>query len=88
MADQAWSGGEAPLDSYGAEIIGRLTLRLDDVSSSLTYVGKAMVGTLTSLPMWQIQRLLTSGTVLAIEWPDGSADSNFIWDDRATYTYS
>lgn len=62
--------------------------------TNLIYKGFARPGTLTSAPFWQIAKLAYDGSnnVLSIKWPLNSegASSNFyefIWDDRATYTY-
>jgi YD repeat-containing protein len=64
-------------------------------SSNLIYKGSARPGTATSSPNWQIA-LLTydmSNNLTSITWPqntDGVASNDyiFIWDNRASYTYS
>lgn len=63
--------------------------RLDVVSSTVTYVGKAAIASATSSAVWQVQRL-TSGTDgdLTIEWADGNADFDNVWDNRASLSYS
>lgn len=62
-------------------------IRIYEASPTITYIGRAAPGSLTSDPVWQIQRIDTSsGTV--IEWADGLSDFDFIWDDRASLTYS
>lgn len=62
-------------------------LRLDEVSSTLTYVGDAAVGVTDSAAAWRIKRLLTTGTVLEITWADGNEFYDNVWDDRASLTY-
>lgn len=63
-----------------------LAVRVDEPSATLMYVGKAQPGTLTSAAGWQIQKLDTSiGTT--IEWADGNANFDNVWDDRASLTY-
>lgn len=58
-----------------------------ETSGSVTYVGKAEVGSASSSAKWQIQKIdETSGTV--ITWADGNALFDNIWDDRATLSYS
>lgn len=62
--------------------------------ANLIYKGFAKPGSGTSAPVWQIAKLTYSGANLtAITWPhnsSGAADSSysFVWDNRATYTYS
>jgi hypothetical protein len=65
-------------------------LQVDDVSTaSMTYVGRAPVGSATSSAVWQIQRIDESGTPVTavIKWAGGGA-SNQIWDNRTTLTYT
>lgn len=63
------------------------TLYLDEVSSTITYVGEAVPGTATSASTWRIKRLdSTSGLVVA--WANGDSAFDKIWDNRASYTYS
>jgi hypothetical protein len=38
--------------------------------------------------VWRIKRLLTTGTVLAVEFADGNPKYDNIWNDRASLTYS
>jgi hypothetical protein len=65
----------------------RLTVRLDQVSDNLFYVGKALIGSLDSQDLWQIVRYTTTGTILKSEYANGSEEFNRVWDDRATLTY-
>lgn len=62
--------------------------RIDEVSSSLTYIGEAAVGTLDSDPKWRIQRITVSGAVTSIHYANGNTAWNSVWDDRASYSYS
>lgn len=64
------------------------TTIIDEPDSSTTYVGKAIIGTSTSAPSWQIQRLAVSGTVTTVLWADGNSDFDNIWTMRASLTYS
>ena len=65
-----------------------LATRLDDTTTaSVTYVGKAAIGTATSAASWQVQKI-DETTGLVITWADGDADFNNIWDNRASLTYS
>jgi len=62
-------------------------LRLDDTSTpSITYVGKAVPGTSTASPLWQIRKIdQTSGMI--ITWAGSSDSFNNVWDDRLTLIY-
>ncbi len=74
--------------------VGDMTFRGEYTGANLIYKAFARPGALTSASMWQIAKLTYSGAnVIAIEWPENdlghaSSEFNFIWDDRATYTYS
>lgn len=62
-------------------------LKVKSNDANITYIGKALLGSLTSNSVWQIQKIDdTSGTV--ITWADGSNAFNQIWDDRENLTYS
>lgn len=85
-----------------AEAAGKPTVVVlkveEDSSSGVTYIGTAEIGTATSDAFWKIQKITkaTVGTVTTttITFPhEGgipfpSVNSVFIWDNRATYTYS
>lgn len=62
-------------------------LQIDDVSATLSYIGKAAPGSATSAAVWQIKKVdTTSGTI--ITWASGSSNFNQIWDNRASLSYS
>ena len=61
--------------------------RLDD-TGTVTYVGKADPGSATSAAVWSIFRMTETGDDLVIEWADGDANPDNIWDNRASLTYS
>lgn len=70
---------------------GEQALVLDDVTTtSMTYVGVAPIGTLTSAASWQIKRIDESGTptTLVIKWADGNDTYDNVWDNRASLSYS
>ena len=62
--------------------------------TNLIYSGYARPGSLTSAGVCQISKQTYdgNGNVTAVQWPQvngiASADYQFIWDNRATYTYS
>lgn len=62
---------------------------VDVASSTVTYVGKAAVGSQLSSSVWKIKRITTDvNGGLKIEYPNSSAFYNYGWNDRASYTYS
>jgi hypothetical protein len=65
----------------------RLTVRLDEVSDTLFYVGKALIGKVNSDANWLIIRYTTVGNVLMSEYANGSEAFNQVWNNRATLTY-
>lgn len=58
------------------------------------YIGKAQPGTATSDPLWQICKLTfdVNNNVTAIQYAIGAASAygsfDYIWDNRASLTYS
>lgn len=62
--------------------------KVDAVSASLTYIGKAVSGSATSAAVWQIQRISVSGTVTTTDNADGDRAFDNVWDDRASLAYS
>jgi hypothetical protein len=65
-----------------------LDTRIDEVSLTVTYVGKAMPGNLTSAAVWQIQKISVVGTETIIYYADGDAKYDNSWDARAGLTYA
>lgn len=66
---------------------GNFDVRVDEASSTVTYVGKAARLSATSALVWQIKRIFEDGNETIITYADGSDRFNKSWDDRATYTY-
>jgi hypothetical protein len=66
------------------------TTLIDEISEDEAYIGRAEVGTAIEKdkPIWQIRKVLTVGGETVITWSEGSDRFVFIWDDRASYTYS
>ena len=67
----------------------------NDANGNVLYLGKAKVGTLTSEAKWQssfhawdANNSLTSQTWPQNDEGNASAEYEFVYDDRATYTYS
>lgn len=61
---------------------------VDEVSNTVTYVGYAEPGAATTDPVWQIKKILVSGTITSIKYANGEPTFSNEWDDRATLTYS
>lgn len=62
--------------------------RLDEPDANTTYVGKAAISSNTGDSVWQIKRILVSGTQTIIEWADGNSNFDKVWNDRASLSYS
>jgi hypothetical protein len=63
--------------------------RIDVASTTVTYIGKAEVGAAPDAATWKIMRLTsTTEGDLTIEYADGDAGYDNVWDDRASLTYS
>ena len=65
----------------------RLTA-IDEVSTNLTYIGFAKLGTLDSSSHWQIFRIQKTGTQTYIQYANGNDEFSNVWNDRATLTYT
>ena len=65
----------------------RLTVRLDEVSDTLFYVGKAEIGKVDSDANWLIVRYTTVGSILKAEYANGSEAFNQVWNNRTSLTY-
>ena len=62
-------------------------LEIDDTSTpSATYIGQADPGTDVATAGWRIKRIL-EGTGTSVDWADGTAAFDKVWDDRLAYTY-
>jgi len=62
------------------------SLKLDQVTSTLFYVGEATFAASTSSPLWRIRKVDTS-TGVDMRWADGNPNCDNVWDDRASLTY-
>lgn len=70
-----------------------LTTRTDtidpDAVPEVTYVGKALPGTLTSAASWRVTRVTQqSDTDIEILYADGNDSYDNIWDNRLSLSYS
>ena len=67
----------------------------NDGSGNPIYIGRAKVGTSEARSLWQISKHTWDGnnSLLTKKWPQNSegaasTDYEFVWNDRASYTYS
>lgn len=88
LAEHGRAGGVSTGQGFKfSRQVDELTL-VDEVSSSVVYVGKAHSGTATSAGSWQIKKITISGTLTTIAFADGDTEYNNSWDNRASLTYS
>lgn len=94
MADRAT---KPRVDSYGpvdVEVIGGVAgastylTKIDEASATISYIGKAAIGSTDSSAAWQIQRLTESGSLFAVEWAGGDALFDKVWNNRTLLSYS
>lgn len=62
--------------------------RIDEVSSAVTYFGKAGLGAAEGSAIWQISKLTISGTVSTLVYADGNKNFDNVWSNRASLTYT
>lgn len=75
---------------------GELAIRVEnDANGNPIYIGKAKAGTLEDEDKWEISNLAwdANNSLLSQIWPQNDGDNasteyEFVWDDRAAYTYS
>jgi hypothetical protein len=61
---------------------------VDEASTTITYVGKAVAGSATSASVWQVSKYTVSGNTLVQTTADGDFLFNNVFDNRASLTYS
>lgn len=88
MAEHGRAGGVST--GQGFKFVDEVNYKtiINEVDSSTTYVGKALIGTATSEAKWQIKKIITSGTNTQITYAEGSDNFSYVWDNRTSYTYS
>jgi len=61
-----------------------------DGNGNQIYVGWAQPGALSSESSWRIMQQTFNGSnqLTDIKWPNGSTGFSFIWDNRASLSYS
>lgn len=61
-------------------------IRVDKVSSSLTYFGSTTYGASEDEPKWFISRITKSGTITSVDLASDQFDQ--VWSDRASLSYN
>lgn len=68
------------------------TLAFDNTGTNgnTIYVGSTKPGNIKSASKWKIQKITydANDNPTDIQWPNGDNSFSYVWDDRATYTYS
>lgn len=60
-----------------------------DVSNNPIFVGWALPGADILTPVWRIAKITYVGTnPTVVRWPNGTNQYLFVWNDRASLTYS
>ena len=62
--------------------------RLVDTDGVYTYIGEALPGSARDAAVWRIKRVYEVGDDIEIIWANNTANTEFVWDDRATYEYN
>ena len=62
--------------------------KIDEASSTVTYIGRAARGSTTTAAVWQIMKVTVSGNITTIAWAGGFDTFINVWDDRAGLSYS
>jgi hypothetical protein len=60
---------------------------IDESTEGTVYIGYAERGSTTSQPVWRIKKIITINGITTIGYVSGKLNFNYIWDNRATYTY-
>lgn len=58
--------------------------------NNVIYKGDAKAGASKASPLWRIAKFTYDGNsqVTDIQWASGTSDFQFIWDNRAGFTYT
>lgn len=66
------------------------TQKMEYSGTNVIYIGRADPGTAVTEKRWAIQKFTydSNNLVTDIQWAGGTKEFKFIWNDRASYTYS
>jgi hypothetical protein len=79
------SNGSSP-SPYPTETI--YIVNIDTSIPNITYIGKAVIGSINSDPVWQIKQIDETTPIVTILFAEGDEHFDNIWDDRLSYIYS
>ncbi len=66
-----------------------IAVEYDAASSTVGYLGKAVLGTASSAPNWQIKKFVfTASGGVSVQHADGDSNFDNIWDNRVSLSYS
>ncbi|MCC7302502.1 MAG: hypothetical protein IT233_07670 [Bacteroidia bacterium] len=60
----------------------------DEKTPNTVYKGYATPGSLTTAPVWAIQKITSSNDVITTQWAGGNKNFDKIWNNRKTLSYS
>lgn len=63
------------------------SIRIDQVSDTLLYIGEGNLGADESAPVWSIKKMEQVGSVFRITYADGNQNKDNVWSDRLTLSY-
>lgn len=65
-------------------------IRVDDVGSlgTTVYVGYNKNGAADADSTWKIMKVTVVGDITTMKYPNGSKAYSYVWNNRASYTYS
>jgi hypothetical protein len=66
----------------------QLTVRYDEVTDTIAYVGEAPPGAVESEAVWRVKRLDSSVIEVDLQFADGDKNFDNIWGNRAALSYS
>jgi hypothetical protein len=87
MAEHGRAGGVSTGQGFKATRNVEEKTIIDASVTDIVYIGKSKQGGDTSLAVWQIKKLLTSGGITNIFYADSNDSYDNIWDNRASLTY-
>lgn len=64
------------------------TLRVDDVSPDISYVGKADPGSMEEDGVWKIKKMVSLGSIFKTLFADGNKEYDNVWANRLNLFYS
>lgn len=74
--------------SIGTPNTRQHSVRLDQATASVLYIGEASFGALEADAAWRIRKFETVGAVSSITYADGNNNYDNIWTNRAGLSYS